>query len=428
MSSIPPIRKWAARKAAERVMHWTALAGEPTDPYVLARLGLYPLALKRPAVDSLGEFGRNIAKVALGEADKATRKSLESLPPWQRNLAAKLLALQDCTAASGLLDPGNYLARAACHLALGEPRRALDLLDPSPERSREIAALRASVAVGVGDYVQARQAFNAMFGHDGLSLPLNPGAGPYSVDDLNSQAKSVAEGPKVSVIVPYHNAEATLETAVRSMKEQSWRDIELLLVDDRSTDRSPVLAKRFAESDDRILALTNMRNPGVYGARNTAIDAAKGTYVAFLDADDWSPAERIARQVEFLGGHVAAMANHIRMDEAGRPVAPRIFPIVRPVPITVFLRRETLIAAGPFEEVMTGADTEMLGRLEMIHGKRAISRDKAVLLVARWQSGSLSRDTEGGLFGRERYDYRAEWMFRHAGLAAPRLPKEQSAE
>jgi hypothetical protein len=64
----------------------------------------------------------------------------------------------------------------------------------------------------------------------------------------------------------------------------------------------------------------------------------------------------------------------------------------------------------------------------MLHGKRAVIRDPAVLLVARWRSGSLSEAKEGGMLGAERYAYRAEWMFRHAGLEPPRLPAAPDGE
>ncbi len=408
-------------------MHWAALAGEPDDPYVLARLGLYPLALDCPEPDAKARFGRNLAKAALGHADASTRRALASADRGQRKLAAKLLALHDCRAALELLEPNDYAARASCHLALDDPAKALQLIHAVPAETRETAAIRANAAVGLNDHGAARKALNAMFAHDRLGAVLSDGTGPFGLDDLGGDTAAVGEGPKVSVIIPYRDAEATLETAIRSIARQSWRNVEILAVDDRSTDTGPGIAQRLAESDERIVALSNRRGAGVYGARNTAIDAATGTYITFLDADDWSPPERIARQLEGLCDHAVAIANHIRMDEAGRPVAPRIFPIVRPVPITMCLRRETLIAAGPFEEVATGADTEMLGRLEMIGGKQSVYRDRAVLLVARWQSGSLSRAAEGGLFGQERYAYRAEWMFRHAGLDAPRLPEAPRA-
>lgn len=422
-----PIRRWAARSAADRAMHWTALSGAARDSYVLARLGLYPFAMAAEASDAKGRTGQALAAAALGKADGQAREALGGLRGGPRKLAARLVALHDCEAAMDLLDPGDHLALAACLLALDRPEDARRHLSQAGGQSREIAAIRAHIEICSGKWKVAREALNALFGHDGLSAPLHSGSGAFTIDDFVSDVPPVPDGPKISVVIPYRDAAGTIETAIASITGQSWRNLEILAVDDRSDDNSPDIVRRLAESDSRIIRLANAREPGVYGARNTAIAAATGEYVAFLDADDWSPGERLARQIASLDSRAVAIANHIRMDGAGRPVAPRIFPLVRPVPITMALRRETLVAAGPFDGVATGADSEMFARLEMLHGKAAVARDPAVLLVARWRSGSLSRDSEGGLLGLERYRYRARWMFGHAGLEAPALPEEPAA-
>ncbi len=403
-------------------MHWAALNGAPDDPYVLARLGLYPLACAADAPDAKARIGRQLARVALGEVDSDALDTLSNLPPSMRRLAARLLALQDVEAAIDLLNGHTPEAVAACLLALDRPKDARLHLSERAGRGRETAALQTHIAVSAGEYSEARSMLNQMFAQDGLGTVIDAGGAPFTLDDLGGTAEPIENGPKVSIVIPYRDAEKTLETAIRSMADQSWRNIEIIAVDDSSSDAGPDIVQRMAAADERIVALSNTRAPGVYGARNSAIDAASGEYIAFLDADDWSPCERIARQLSPMRSHAVGIANHIRMDDTGRPVAPRVFPVVRPVPITLLTRRETLVSAGPFEEVATGADSEMLARLEMLHGKAAIHRDDAVLLVARWRAGSLSQAAEGGLLGMDRYAYRADWMFRHAGRDAPRLP------
>lgn len=409
-------------------MHWAALRGGCRDPYVLARLGLYPHATAHGASDERGRVGHAFAAAALGEADAGTMATLASLQGNQRKLAAKLISLHDCDAALGMLAAQDQQAIAACLLALGRTEEARVHIEAAQGNEREAAAISAHIEICAGNHEAARAALNAMFAIDGIGGPLASGSEPFTIDNLSSGHSAMCDGPRVSVVIPYHNAAATIETAIASMTGQSWRNVEILAVDDRSNDESRAVVQRLAETDNRLISLENTRGPGVYGARNTAISAATGDYVTFLDADDWSPGERLARQLGSLGSGAVAISNHIRMDEAGRPVAPRVFPLVRPVPITMALRRETLLAAGPFDEVATGADSEMFARLEMLHGKAAVVRDPAVLLVARWRSGSLSQDKEGGLLGLERHRYRAEWMFRHAGLEAPRLPDEQGRE
>ena len=92
--------------------------------------------------------------------------------------------------------------------------------------------------------------------------------------------------PTVSIIVPVHNAAATLPRCVQSILSQEYRDLELILVDDGSTDESPGLCDDLAEDDDRVIVI-HQQNAGVSEARNAALDRARGTYVQFADADDW---------------------------------------------------------------------------------------------------------------------------------------------
>ena len=91
--------------------------------------------------------------------------------------------------------------------------------------------------------------------------------------------------PKVSVIVPVYNAEKYLSECVDSILAQTLRDIEVLLVDDGSTDGSPVLCDNYAKKDPRIKVI-HKANGGVSSARNMGLSIASGDYFAFVDSDD----------------------------------------------------------------------------------------------------------------------------------------------
>ncbi len=91
--------------------------------------------------------------------------------------------------------------------------------------------------------------------------------------------------PKISVILCAYNAEAFLEASVRSVLDQTYKNIELILVNDGSTDRTQCLAEKFAEQDARVKAMS-ISNGGLANARNVGLAAATGEYVAFQDADD----------------------------------------------------------------------------------------------------------------------------------------------
>jgi len=104
----------------------------------------------------------------------------------------------------------------------------------------------------------------------------------------------------VSVIMPAYNAAQYIEAAIRSVKEQTVTDWELLVVDDRSKDTTAELVSRLSKEDPRICLIRNEKNLGAAGSRNKAMDVAKGKYVAFLDSDDlWYP-EKLERQICLL--------------------------------------------------------------------------------------------------------------------------------
>lgn len=104
---------------------------------------------------------------------------------------------------------------------------------------------------------------------------------------------------KVSVIVPVYNAEATVVACLRSVLEQSYRDIEVLAVDDGSTDDSLQKMQTIAREDDRLRVVAKS-NGGVASARNLAIAQAQGEYLQFVDSDDTLPTEAIARLVKAM--------------------------------------------------------------------------------------------------------------------------------
>lgn len=91
---------------------------------------------------------------------------------------------------------------------------------------------------------------------------------------------------KVSLIVPVYNVEHYLGRCLESCREQTLCDLEMIFIDDGSTDRSPEMLRRFAEEDSRAIVIRK-ENGGVSSARNTGLDVAHGEYVMFLDADDY---------------------------------------------------------------------------------------------------------------------------------------------
>ncbi|WP_332872624.1 glycosyltransferase family 2 protein [Allopontixanthobacter sediminis] len=106
--------------------------------------------------------------------------------------------------------------------------------------------------------------------------------------------------PRVSVVMAVYNGARFLREAVDSILDQTLTDFEFLIVDDASTDETPVILKQLAKRDDRIVLIRNERNLGPYPSANRALDRARGEYIARLDADDIALSDRLDRQVCYL--------------------------------------------------------------------------------------------------------------------------------
>lgn len=122
----------------------------------------------------------------------------------------------------------------------------------------------------------------------------NGGASAENVD-----VNRPASPPMVAVVIPAFNAERTIERTLKSACAQTYRHLEILVVDDGSSDRTALIVEQFATEDDRI-KLIRTPNRGVACARNEGIRAARADYVAMLDADDlWHPT-KIEKQMEVM--------------------------------------------------------------------------------------------------------------------------------
>lgn len=110
----------------------------------------------------------------------------------------------------------------------------------------------------------------------------------------------------ISVIVPIYNAAPWLRQCVESISAQSYRNLDIILIDDGSVDQSLAICKECAEKDSRIRIISKS-NSGVSDTRNTGIKAAKGTYITFVDADDYLSADILKKATEATGKCAAAL-------------------------------------------------------------------------------------------------------------------------
>ncbi len=153
-----------------------------------------------------------------------------------------------------------------------------------------------------------------LFGRAGSRVPCH---GPLRL-------RLVTTAPRVTVFIPVYNRASLVGESIESMLGQTYRDFELLLVDDGSSDDSVDVIRSYA--DPRIRLIENGKNLGLPVTRNLGLELARGEYIALLDSDDVSLPDRLARQVAFLDchpGYAEVGAWSQAMDESGRPL-PRV--------------------------------------------------------------------------------------------------------
>lgn len=124
----------------------------------------------------------------------------------------------------------------------------------------------------------------------------------------------------VSIIMPSYNTASYIAETVQSVLAQTYKNWELIIVDDCSTDDTDEIVKPFL-ADERIKYFKNEKNSGAAVSRNLALREAKGKWIAFLDSDDlWMP-EKLEKQIAFMeeNGYHFSYTDYIEVDEASKP-------------------------------------------------------------------------------------------------------------
>ncbi|OHA69199.1 MAG: hypothetical protein A3B24_00235 [Candidatus Wildermuthbacteria bacterium RIFCSPLOWO2_01_FULL_48_16] len=136
--------------------------------------------------------------------------------------------------------------------------------------------------------------------------------------------------PLVSIILPTFNREKTLAKAIESALSQTYRDFELLVVDDASQDKTQSILLEYARKDVRIVGIRNEKNSGLVRSLNKGVQCAKGAYIARLDDDDfWLDPRKLEKQVAFFEKHpkcVLTGGGQVRVDEKGKEITRLMFP------------------------------------------------------------------------------------------------------
>lgn len=244
-----------------------------------------------------------------------------------------------------------------------------------------------------------------------------------------ARKNSAMELPTISVVLTCFNAATTIRAAMLSILQQCDVQLELIVVDDRSSDESPALIQSLANQDARIRILRTDRNRGTYWAKNMGLAVARGDLVTFQDADDISLPQRLRQQAQTLALNPEMLANYVRhqrLDEHGNEVW-LDGESNRPALITLMMRREEILATiGYFDSVRIAADEEYVLRLQAATGTSP-QLLPVVSYYARHAEGSLTtagpgafREDQRGrrILPRVRADYRKAFQAWHQAIVS----------
>lgn len=249
--------------------------------------------------------------------------------------------------------------------------------------------------------------FNSSFEKRGLStIAIEAGEG-FPIDRIvikgtteQVESRDTPEQPKVSVVITtYQPVFSELASSVKSITQQTYDNLEILVVDDASGDEFDSIFEQIALMDRRVRVIRLQTNGGTYIARNIGFAAADGVYYTGQDDDDWSHPERIAKQVERLEKEPGTPACRV-MALTCTPDLMRVRLGYKPIASnasSLMVRAYWFDQLGGFLPIRKAADTEFLERLEAYTGS-SVAQIDLPLSIVRILPDSLSRS-----------DFRPSW-------------------
>ena len=368
------------------------------------RLGMYRTVAHHARItDALSALASIVSLAACGDTARATALCREAL---SRNvLGRRRVALADELApympilASEVLGAnGNPVLRAALYLrnkATAEAQGVLDQAFSEHQQMRwpELHLLMANAQqASPGEQLEH---LNVFFKSHGLS-PVrlrNPELPPAATNLVSATNIAPVGGPTISVLMTAFRTGERIYHALESLLAQSYRNLEIIVVDDASDDDTGSIVRALASQDNRIRYFRLPCNVGTYVAKTAGLMQARGEYVTCHDSDDWAHPMKLALQIKPLledPALVFSTSHWVRIQDDGVYYARPVHPLARFNPASPLFRKSAVLTqSGTWDLVRTGADSEFHARLHLTFGRRSSARLKAPLTLGAHRPDSL---------------------------------------
>lgn len=250
----------------------------------------------------------------------------------------------------------------------------------APNANQYAWIVQANLAAKQGNALAWLDAINQPYQRAGLSgLAWTEPPASINLAHLSpaKTALAAATGPLVSIIVPMYNAASSIGMVLSSLLQQRWQNIEILVVDDASTDHSAAIVAEYAAKDPRVRCIASENNAGAYHARNLGLEQARGEFITVNDSDDWAHPDKILLQLQALlssPSHQASISYWVRMQPQGHLLGCWQLegPFIEKNHSSALFRRQLFTQLGYWDEVRIAADTEFLRRLTAVFGEQTI--------------------------------------------------------
>lgn len=214
-------------------------------------------------------------------------------------------------------------------------------------------------------------------------------AGLSFFEDHKAFVDNKRDPNRVSVIMTVFNCEEFVERAIRSVLNQTHTNLELLIVDDHSTDNSLKIISKFAKFDPRVRVFRNIERRGTYWSKNSVIHKTTGSYITMLDADDYDMPDKLEKQLVVFSKDVRIQCVTCLNDRKVSEYSQQSEKISLGYPSMMF-RYQVFQTFGHYDTLKFGADSEFYDRLRSIYGPSAIYQIREILQVGPRRKGGLT--------------------------------------